>query len=33
VANCSTVHHAPGEIERMDPFSDRIGYDWELKHG
>jgi dTDP-4-dehydrorhamnose 3,5-epimerase len=33
VANCSSVHHSPDEIERMDPFSDRIGYDWELKHG
>jgi dTDP-4-dehydrorhamnose 3,5-epimerase len=33
VANCSTVHHSPDEIERLDPFTDRFGYDWGLKHG
>ena len=32
VANCSTHPHDPREIERLDPFSDRIPYDWELKH-
>jgi dTDP-4-dehydrorhamnose 3,5-epimerase len=33
VANCSTVPHRPNEIERMDPFSDAIPYDWALRHG
>ncbi|HUC05965.1 MAG TPA: dTDP-4-dehydrorhamnose 3,5-epimerase family protein [Acidimicrobiales bacterium] len=33
VANCSTVHHSPDEIERLDPFTDRFGYDWALRHG
>jgi dTDP-4-dehydrorhamnose 3,5-epimerase len=33
VANCATIPHDPGEIERLDPFSDRIPYDWSLKHG
>jgi dTDP-4-dehydrorhamnose 3,5-epimerase len=33
VANCSTVHHSPDEIERLDPFTDRIPYDWALRHG
>jgi dTDP-4-dehydrorhamnose 3,5-epimerase len=32
VANCSTHVHDPQEIERLDPFSDRIPYDWDLKH-
>ena len=33
VANCATVHHSPDEIERLDPFSDRIPYDWAIRHG
>lgn len=33
VANCSTTPHRPDEIERMDPFSDSIPYDWSLRHG
>jgi dTDP-4-dehydrorhamnose 3,5-epimerase len=33
VANCATVHHSPDEIERLDPFSERIPYDWALRHG
>jgi dTDP-4-dehydrorhamnose 3,5-epimerase len=33
VANCATIPHDPGEIERLDPFSDRIPYDWSLRHG
>jgi dTDP-4-dehydrorhamnose 3,5-epimerase len=33
VANCSTTHHTPNEIERLDPFSDRIPYQWTLRHG
>ncbi len=33
VANCSTIPHDPGEIERKDPFENDIPYDWALKHG
>lgn len=32
VANCATHPHDPAEIERLDPFSPRIPYDWSLKH-
>jgi dTDP-4-dehydrorhamnose 3,5-epimerase len=28
VANCATVHHSPEEIERLDPTTDQIDYDW-----
>jgi len=33
VANCATIPHDPGEIVRLDPFSDKIPYDWAIKHG
>ncbi len=33
VANCASIPHDPGEIVRLDPFSDQIPYDWSLKHG
>jgi dTDP-4-dehydrorhamnose 3,5-epimerase len=33
VANCATIPHRPDEIERLDPFTDRIPYDWSLRHG
>lgn len=33
VANCATTPHHPTEIERMDPFTNDIPYDWALKHG
>ncbi len=33
VANCATHPHDPDEIQRLDPRSDKIPYDWELKHG
>ena len=33
VANCSTVHHSPDEIERLDPYDESIPYDWSLRHG
>jgi dTDP-4-dehydrorhamnose 3,5-epimerase len=33
VANCATHPHDPDEIQRLDPSSDKIPYDWELKHG
>lgn len=32
VANCSDIPHDPEEIQRIDPFSNDIPYDWELKH-
>jgi dTDP-4-dehydrorhamnose 3,5-epimerase len=32
VCNCATIVHDPDEIERLDPFSPRIPYDWGLKH-
>ena len=33
VANCASIPHDPNEIERLDPFSSRIPYTWEIKHG
>jgi dTDP-4-dehydrorhamnose 3,5-epimerase len=33
VANCATIPHDPTEIVRLDPFSDRIRYDWSVRHG
>jgi dTDP-4-dehydrorhamnose 3,5-epimerase len=33
VANCATVPHDPTEIERLDPWSERIPYSWDLRHG
>jgi dTDP-4-dehydrorhamnose 3,5-epimerase len=33
VANCATIPHRPGEIERLDPFDNEIPYDWALRHG
>lgn len=32
VANCATLPHDPGEMERISPFDSRIPYDWGLKH-
>ena len=32
VANCSDIPHNPEEIQRVDPFSKDIPYDWDLKH-
>ena len=32
VANCSTIPHDSDEIDRLDPFSPSIPYDWSLKH-
>ena len=32
VANCPTVSHDPDEMERVDPFSPEVPYDWSLKH-
>ena len=33
VANCATVPHDAGEIERLDPWSPRIPYAWDVRHG
>ena len=33
VANCATVPHDPAEIERLDPWSERIPYRWDVRHG
>ncbi len=33
VANCATIPHDPTEITRMDPFSSKIPYDWDVRHG
>jgi len=32
VANCATIPHDPKEIERVDPFTPAIPYDWNIKH-
>lgn len=32
VANCASQPHDPEEIIRMDPFTDKIAYDWRLKN-
>jgi dTDP-4-dehydrorhamnose 3,5-epimerase len=32
VANCATHPHDPSQSERLDPFSDRIAYDWAVRH-
>jgi dTDP-4-dehydrorhamnose 3,5-epimerase len=33
VANCTTLSHRPDEIERLDPMSPKISYDWGIKNG
>ncbi len=33
VANCATETHDPKEIERIDPLSKEIPYNWNVKHG
>jgi dTDP-4-dehydrorhamnose 3,5-epimerase len=33
VANCASIPHDPGEIDRVDPFDNDIPYDWSLRHG
>ena len=32
VANCASIPHDPGEIDRMDPFDPSIPYDWAIKN-
>ena len=33
VANCATHPHAADEIERLDPFTAAIPYNWDIRHG
>jgi dTDP-4-dehydrorhamnose 3,5-epimerase len=33
VANCATIPHDPAEMQRADPATNDIPYDWALKHG
>jgi len=33
VANCPTLPFDANEIERLDPFSTAIPYNWEIRHG
>lgn len=33
VANCATIPHDPDEIIRLDPFTERIPYDWNRRDG
>ena len=33
VANCATIPHDPTEMQRADPATNDIPYDWALKHG
>ena len=32
VANCASIVHDPGEIDRMDAFDSYIPYDWSIQH-
>ena len=32
VANCATLPHDPAEIQRLDPRSPAIPYNWEIQH-
>jgi len=32
VANCSTLPHDPNEIKRLNPFTEKISYNWDLKN-
>lgn len=32
VANCATIAHSPGEIERRPPEDESIPYDWAIRH-
>jgi dTDP-4-dehydrorhamnose 3,5-epimerase len=32
IANCATISHDEGEMQRKDPFDPSIPYDWALKH-
>jgi dTDP-4-dehydrorhamnose 3,5-epimerase len=32
VANCSSIPHTAGEIDRLDPFNSTIPYNWDIVH-
>lgn len=32
IANCATIPHDPQEIIRLDPFSKKIPYNWDIVH-
>lgn len=32
VANCASIPHKADEIDRLDPFSKQIPYDWAIQH-
>jgi len=32
LANCATIPHDPEEIVRLDPATDKIPYNWDIKH-
>lgn len=32
VANCASIPHDPEEIDRKDPFTEDIPYNWDIKH-
>lgn len=32
IANCATHPHDPSRSERLDPFDNRIPYDWAVRH-
>jgi dTDP-4-dehydrorhamnose 3,5-epimerase len=31
VANCATLPHSPDEIVRLDPYTEKIPYDWKIE--
>jgi dTDP-4-dehydrorhamnose 3,5-epimerase len=33
LANCATEVHDPREMTRIDPFSKKIPYQWDIQHG
>ena len=32
LANCATLPNTPDEMDRLDPLTDKIPYDWQLKN-
>ena len=32
IANCASIPHDPDEIQRKDPFTEDIPYNWKIKH-
>jgi len=33
LANCATMAHDKNELIYIDPFKNKIPYNWDLKHG